>query len=75
MNTAHITTRIVPAPSRDAFVAGYYLLTILTGVFVLFFRDVAVDLVAAIFYLAVTVMLYLFSSSKRKEATGKSGDL
>ena len=69
MSTVHITRRIVPARSRDALVAGYYLLTILTGVFVLLFRDMAVDLIAGVFYVAVTAVLYLLSGA----ADGRKG--
>lgn len=63
MSTAHITKRIGPARSRDAFVAGYYLLTILTGLLVLFVRGVTVDLIAGVFYVAVTAVLYVVSSA------------
>jgi hypothetical protein len=63
MSTAHFTRRIVPACSRDAVVAGYYLLTILMGVFVMFVRGAAVDLIAGVFYVAVTAVLYVGSGS------------
>jgi hypothetical protein len=46
------------------FVAVYYVLTIALGAFVLFFHgrlSFAVDLVAVVFYLAVTAFFYDFS--------------
>lgn len=51
---------------RNKVVAVYYLLTILTGVFVLFFHGhlaLAADLVVAGFYLAVTALFYGLSKS------------
>jgi hypothetical protein len=63
MSTVHITRRIVSARSRDAVVAGYYLLTILTGVLVMFVRGAALDLIAGVFYIAVTAVLYVMSGA------------
>jgi len=51
------------------FVIAYYLLTILTSTFILFFHGslaVTVDLLAALFYLAVTAILYDLSRPKQK---------
>jgi hypothetical protein len=46
---------------RGKFVAVYYLLTIMTGAFILFFHGrlaFAADVLVAIFYLLVTAVLY-----------------
>ena len=54
---------------RSKFVAGYYLLTILTSVFILFFHGrvpFVADLVAAGFYLLATILLYDLSQPKPK---------
>jgi hypothetical protein len=67
MSTAHITKRLVPARARDAVVAGYYLLTILMGIFVILVRRTAADLTAALFYSVATVALYLVSVRGQKE--------
>ena len=46
---------------RSRLVALYYLLTIITGIFVLFFHRreaVAADVIATVFYLALTAFFY-----------------
>lgn len=70
MSTIEILKRIGKSSPRVAskFVGLYYLLTILTGAFVLFFHGrfaFAADLLAGIFYLVVTAFLYGFSASTR----------
>ena len=75
MSTAHITKRIPESSPHvhTRFVAAYYLLTIMTGAFLLFFDGklaFAADLAVAVFYLMVTAFLYGWSESanKRKNA-------
>jgi len=68
MSTIEITKRLPASTPRVAskFIGLYYILTILTGVFVLFFHGrfaFAADLLAGIFYLVVTAFLYGFSAS------------
>jgi len=63
MTTAVFTKRLVETSPRlrNKVVAAYYLFTVLTGAFVLFFHGRlawAADLVVAVFYLAVTAALY-----------------
>lgn len=70
MSTVEITKRITEASPRlmSRVVGIYYLLTILTGTFVLFFHGksaLSADLIAAVFYLALTVALYNFSKVAR----------
>jgi divalent metal cation (Fe/Co/Zn/Cd) transporter len=72
MSTSEITKRITESSRRHqaAFVGFYYLLTILTGAFLLFFRGslaLAADLIASALYIAMTVLLYeLFRPRDRK---------
>jgi hypothetical protein len=71
MSTAEITKRITEASPRvrSRFIGIYYLLTIVTGVFVLFFHGrlaFAADLVVGILYLAVTAFLYGVTASANK---------
>ena len=63
MSNAEMMERIAKtAPRfRARFVVSYYLLTILTGVFLLFFHGrfaFAADLMASVCYLAVTALFY-----------------
>jgi hypothetical protein len=61
-HTAQTTARL-----KTKFVAGYYLLTIVTSIVILFVHGrlaFATDLVAAVFYLAVTALLYDRSQPK-----------
>ena len=72
MPTAGIIKRIAESPLRhhDRIVGAYYLLTILAGVLVLFFRGrlaFAVDLIATIFYIAISVLFW--ASSKKRPAS------
>ena len=69
MTNPNMIERIAEATPRlrTRFVAGYYVLTILTSVFILFFHasvPFAVDLVTAGFYLLATVLLYDLSQPK-----------
>jgi hypothetical protein len=68
MSTAEMIERIgdVSPRLRARFVGVYYVLTILTGAFILFFRGRLVfvaDVIVTVFYIAATVLLYF--SSKR----------
>ena len=66
MSSAEIRHRLASPNLRTKFVIVYYLLTISTGAFLLFFHGqmaVLVDFVVSIFYVAVTALLYLLSSS------------
>ena len=63
MSTAEMIERIAQAPPRlrNKFVGVYYLLTILTGVFILSFHGKSAfvaDLIVALFYLAVTALFH-----------------
>jgi hypothetical protein len=71
MSTAALSKQISEPKSRigSSLIGAYYLLTILTGAFVLVFHGrlaFAVDLLVGIFYLVVTAFLYGFSSSANK---------
>ncbi len=71
MTNTNMIERIAEAAPRlrTKFVAGYYLLTIVTSVFILFFHGrvpFVLDLVAAGFYLLVTALLYDLSQPKPK---------
>ena len=73
MSTTALTKQISDnKPRVDSRIIGaYYLLTILTGAFVLIFHGrlaFAVDLLIGIFYLVVTAFLYGLSAS------GKQGE-
>ena len=77
MSTAQITRPIAPSPQRirPKFIGAYYLLTILTGAFILFFHGrmaFVADLLVAISYLAITAFLYGRSSSEnRRNSTAR----
>jgi hypothetical protein len=71
MSAPEMTKRITTTSSRQIskFVGVYYLLTILTGSFVLFFHSgpaVVADLIAGVIYFALTVVLYTLSRSGRQ---------
>ena len=71
MSTAALTKQISDdKPRVDSRIIGaYYLLTILTGAFVLVFHGrlaFVVDLLIGIFYLVVTAFLYGLSASVNK---------
>ena len=71
MSTAEITKQIAESSPRAKArtVAVYYLLAILTGAFVLFFRGksaFAADLVATAFFATVTTLFYMFSKSQKQ---------
>jgi len=75
MSTAQISKRIPEASTRigSKFIGAYYLLTILTGVIVLFVHGrlaFAVDLFVGVFYLAATAFLYGLSASANKSKRG-----
>ena len=66
MSTAQMTGRTSEATLRlkSKLVVIYYLLTILTGAFVLFFHGrvaLAVDLIVSVFYIGVTALFYILS--------------
>lgn len=72
MSTAAVTKQISGSKSRvgSRIIGAYYLLTILTGAFVLVFSGrlaFAVDLLVGILYLVVTAFLYALSANKMKE--------
>jgi len=69
MTTTETTRRIaVAAPRhRGKLIGAYYLLTILTGLFVLFYPGklaFAADLIATVFYVAMTVLFYELSTKR-----------
>jgi hypothetical protein len=70
MSATPMTQRISETPHfKDRLVGAYYLLTILTGVFVLFFRGrsaFAVDLIVGISYIAITAFFYVVSSEQKE---------
>lgn len=71
MSAAQISKRISGTSPRLAskFIGAYYLFTISTGAFVLFFHGrlaFAVDLGVGIFYLVVTAFLYALSASANR---------
>jgi multisubunit Na+/H+ antiporter MnhF subunit len=70
MSATPMMQRISEAPRvKDRLVGIYYLLTILTGVFVLFFRGrsaFAVDLIVGISYIAITAFFYVVSSEQKE---------
>jgi hypothetical protein len=76
MSTAQISKRISGTSPRvgSKFIGAYYLLTISTGAFVLFFHGrlaLEVDMVVGILYLAVTALLYGLSGSADKKGLAK----
>lgn len=68
--TAGMMGRIAEAAPRDkgrGIVGAYYLLTILSGVFVLFFQGtlaLAGDLIVTLVYIALTIVFYAFSKKR-----------
>lgn len=63
--TMQIATRY-----RSRFVALYYLLTILMGAFILFFHGrvaLTADIIATVFYLAVTAVFYDMSRQVNRD--------
>lgn len=71
MADANCIERTTPAAARlkTKLVAGYYLLTIVTSVVILFVHGrlaVAADLFAAVFYLAMTALLYDLSQPRAR---------
>jgi VIT1/CCC1 family predicted Fe2+/Mn2+ transporter len=80
MTTHEITRAMTPEPSRlrARLVGVYYLLTIATGVFILFFHGriaFIADLLVAVVYLAVTAFLYGWSASGNREKSVRREDL
>ena len=77
MSTAALTKQISGSKPRvgSRIIGAYYLLTILTGAFVLVFNGrmaFAVDLLVGIFYLVVTAFLYgLSASANRTKESGR----
>ena len=77
--TTHEITRAMTAESsrlRTRFVAAYYLFTIATGAFILFFHGriaFLADLLVGVVYLAVTAFLYGWSGNRGKSV--RKGDL
>ncbi len=66
MSTAGITHPLESPNLRTKIVVVYYVLTIFTGGFLLFFHGrmaLLVDFIVSILYVAVTALLYLWSSS------------
>jgi uncharacterized membrane protein HdeD (DUF308 family) len=70
MSATPMMQRISEVPRfKDRLVAIYYVLTILTGVVVLFFRGrsaFAVDLIVGISYIAITAFFYVVSSEQKE---------
>ena len=70
MSTAEITKHIPESSPRvgSRMIGAYYLLTIVTGAFVLLFHGrmaFAVDVLVGVFYLVVTAFLYGLSASAK----------
>jgi hypothetical protein len=66
MSTTEITHLLQSPNLRTKFVAAYYALTIFAGAFLLLFHGrmaFLVDFVIGLFYIAVTALLYVLSSS------------
>lgn len=71
MSTAEVTNHIAEKPARSGstFIGAYYLVTILTGAFVLSFHGrlaFEVDGLVGLFYLVVTAFFYGVSASRDK---------
>jgi len=70
MSTAGMTGRIAEGPPRHKggkIVGAYYLLTLLAGVFVLFFHGalaLIADLIVTVLYIALTIFFYWFSKKR-----------
>lgn len=80
MNAHEITRAMTPEPSRlrARFVGAYYLFTVATGAFILFFHGrmaFIADLLVAVVYLAVTAFLYGWSASGNREKSIRREDL
>lgn len=76
MSTHGITKSMTVGRSqlRARFVGTYYLLTIATGSFILFFHGrmaFAADLLVAIAYLAITAFLYGWSASNTRNRSAR----
>jgi hypothetical protein len=76
MSTAEMMERIAGGLPRHRakLVGAYYVLTILTGAFILFFHGrvaFAADLVVAVFYIAATALFYDLSKPVKE---GKGAD-
>ena len=74
MNTVEIRTRMTGTSTgtRGKVVAGYYLLSVVTGTFFFFFHgtvSLTADVLTAVFYLAATALLY--SLSRRTSGSGR----
>jgi hypothetical protein len=68
MRTAETTKQSTVSP-RSKLIGAYYLLTIFTGAFILFFHGklaFAADLCIGLFYLVVTAFLYAGSAAANK---------
>lgn len=66
---SHITMEVATR-YRSSFVALYYLITILMGAFVLLFHGraaVTADVIATVFYLALTVLFYDVSKQVNRD--------
>jgi hypothetical protein len=64
--------------TRARLIGAYYLLTIATGAFILFFHGMLAfiaDLLVGIFYLAVTAFLYNWSASMNRSKRVRKEDL
>lgn len=75
MSTAEVTKPLTEKTSRaSSFIAAYYLLTILTGAFVLSFHGrlaFAADVFVGLFYLVVTAFLYGMSAARDKSSSAR----
>jgi hypothetical protein len=76
MSSAQISKRISGTSPRvgSKFIGAYYLLTISTGAFLLFFQGrlaLEADLVVGVLYLVVTALLYGLSGSANKKGLAK----
>jgi len=80
MTTTGITRAMTAESSRlrAKFVGAYYLLTIATGAFILYFHGrmaFLADLLVGISYLAVTAFLYGWSASANRRKSMRREDL
>ena len=79
MSTVEITKRMVEGSPgiRTKAVVAYYLLSVLTGTLFFFIHGrfaFAADLVAAVFYLAATALLYVLSGRRNEGGHVKKED-
>ena len=77
MSTHEITRAMTTEPSRRRarFVGAYYLLTIATGAFILFFQGrmaFVADVLVGVSYLAATAFLYGWSASAKRRNSAAS---